>query len=82
LERAMEYARAVRAEELRLAAQVAAAPLYVKAGYRQVGRPFEEAGIEHVWMVREVVPLRRRLRHDAAAGRSTAAGSAGTDPGA
>jgi predicted GNAT family N-acyltransferase len=62
LERAMEYARGIRAEELRLAAQVAAVDLYAKAGYRQVGRPFQEAGIEHVWMVREVVPLRRGLR--------------------
>ena len=59
LGRAMEYAQAIRAEELRLAAQVAAVDLYRKAGYRPVGRPFEEAGIEHVWMVREVVPLRR-----------------------
>jgi predicted GNAT family N-acyltransferase len=59
LGRAMEYAQAIRAEELRLAAQVAAVDLYRKAGYRPVGRPFEEAGIEHVWMVREVVPVRR-----------------------
>lgn len=60
LARAMDYAVGVRAEELRLAAQVAAVDLYRKAGYRQVGRPFQEAGIEHVWMVREVVPPRRR----------------------
>ena len=59
LDRAMEYAQGIRAEELRLAAQVAAVDLYRKAGYRPVGQPFEEAGIEHVWMVREVVPVRR-----------------------
>jgi predicted GNAT family N-acyltransferase len=62
LDRAMEYAQGIRAEELRLAAQVAAEGLYRKAGYRPVGRPFTEAGIEHVWMVREVVPPRRRRR--------------------
>lgn len=59
LERAVEYAQGIRAEELRLAAQVAAADLYRKAGYREVGRRFQEAGIEHVWMVREVLPPRR-----------------------
>lgn len=59
LDRAMEYAQGIRAEELRLAAQVAASELYRKAGYRPVGRPFDEEGIEHVWMVREVVPPRR-----------------------
>lgn len=89
LERAMDYARGVRAEELRLAAQTAAADLYRKAGYRQVGRPFQEAGIEHVWMVREVVPLRRGLRRGATwtggrAGTTRSAGesSAGPGPGA
>lgn len=56
LERAHEYAQDQRAGELRLAAQQAAVALYLKAGYRQVGEPFEEAGIPHVWMVREVVP--------------------------
>ncbi|MGX6449515.1 GNAT family N-acetyltransferase [Patulibacter sp. S7RM1-6] len=58
LERAEEYARGVRAEELRLAAQVRAMGLYEKAGYRRVGETFPEAGIEHVWMVRDVVPPR------------------------
>jgi predicted GNAT family N-acyltransferase len=60
LERAYEYAQGVRAEELRLAAQTQAVGLYEKAGYRRVGEPFPEAGIEHVWMVREVLPPRRR----------------------
>lgn len=86
LERAMEYARGVRAEELRLAAQTAAADLYVKAGYRQVGRPFQEAGIEHVWMVREVVPLRRGVRRGAtwpggATGTARAPGRPARGPG-
>jgi predicted GNAT family N-acyltransferase len=58
LERAVEYAQGVRAEELRLAAQVAARGLYEKAGFRAVGRPFVEAGIEHVWMIKDVIPPR------------------------
>ncbi|WP_210491459.1 GNAT family N-acetyltransferase [Patulibacter sp. SYSU D01012] len=62
LERAEEYARGVRADELRLAAQVRAMALYEKAGYRPVGEPFPEAGIEHVWMVRDVVPARHGRR--------------------
>lgn len=60
LDRALEYAQGLRAEELRLAAQVAAVDLYRKSGYRPVGTVFQEAGIDHVWMVREVVPVRRR----------------------
>jgi predicted GNAT family N-acyltransferase len=60
LARAYEYAQGVRAEELRLAAQTQAVGLYEKAGYQRVGEPFEEAGIEHVWMVRVVLPPRRR----------------------
>ncbi len=58
LARADEYAQRQRAESLRLAAQTAAQRLYLKAGFRPVGEPFREAGIEHVWMVREVVPPR------------------------
>lgn len=58
LDRAMEYAQRQRADALKLAAQTAAQRLYLKAGFRPVGEPFDEAGIEHVWMVREVVPLR------------------------
>lgn len=57
LERAVDYAQHQRAGSLRLAAQVAASDLYRKAGFRPVGDPFDEAGIQHVWMVREVVPL-------------------------
>ena len=53
-----EYAQRQRADALRLAAQTHAQRLYVKAGFRPVGEPFDEAGIQHVWMVREVVPLR------------------------
>lgn len=86
LDRALEYARGVRAEELRLAAQTAAVDLYAKAGYRPVGRPFQEAGIEHVWMVREVVPLRRGARRGAArsggpAGTARGAGESSPGPG-
>lgn len=62
LERAGEYAQRQRVDSLRLAAQTAAQRLYVKAGFRPVGEPFDEAGIEHVWMVKEVVPLKLR-RH-------------------
>lgn len=81
LDRAMVYAQGIRAEELRLAAQVAAQALYVKAGYRPVGRPFTEAGIEHVWMVREVVPLRRR-RGPRSSSPAGTGGRRGSDPGA
>ncbi|MFA4928528.1 MAG: GNAT family N-acetyltransferase [Patulibacter sp.] len=58
LERAHDYAQRQRADTLRLAAQTAAQRLYAKSGFRPVGEPFDEAGIEHVWMVREVVPLK------------------------
>lgn len=64
LERAVEYAQHQRADTLRLAAQVAAIELYRKAGFRAIGEPFDEAGIQHVWMVREVVPpLPAHRRH-------------------
>lgn len=62
LDRAMEYAQRQRVDSLRLAAQTRAQRLYLKSGFRPVGEPFDEAGIEHVWMVREVVPLKPR-RH-------------------
>ncbi|HEX6995461.1 MAG TPA: GNAT family N-acetyltransferase [Gammaproteobacteria bacterium] len=35
-------------------AQVAAAPFYERLGYRRVGAVFEEAGIDHVRMVRSL----------------------------
>jgi predicted GNAT family N-acyltransferase len=35
-------------------AQISAAPFYTKLGYRVVGDSFEEAGIEHVRMEREL----------------------------
>jgi predicted GNAT family N-acyltransferase len=78
LARAMDYAQGLRAEELRLAAQVAAIDLYRKAGYRAVGRPFEEAGIEHVWMVREVVPPRRPHRRPTGVGGPPGSAPSGT----
>ncbi|MBF6621666.1 MAG: GNAT family N-acetyltransferase [Patulibacter sp.] len=62
LDRAMEYAQRQRVDALRLAAQTAAQRLYLKAGFRPVGEPFDEAGIEHVWMVREVVPRKPARR--------------------
>jgi predicted GNAT family N-acyltransferase len=62
LDRAMEYAQRQRADALKLAAQTAAQRLYLKAGFRPVGEPFDEAGIEHVWMVREVVPIKPARR--------------------
>lgn len=62
LDRAVEYAQDVRAEELRLAAQLSAASLYERAGFRRTSEPFDEPGtdIPHVWMAREVVPRRPR----------------------
>ncbi len=43
-------AAAAGARGLRLHAQTDARPIYDRAGYRPVGPPFEEEGIEHVTM--------------------------------
>lgn len=41
--------------EARLAAQLRAVALYEQAGFKAVSDVFEEAGIVHVWMRRELV---------------------------
>ncbi|MGE4427303.1 MAG: GNAT family N-acetyltransferase [Solirubrobacteraceae bacterium] len=69
LRRAEGYAQSLGAHELRLAAQVDAVGLYLAAGYEQQGEPFEEAGIAHVWMVRDVPPAPRPSRGSAAGDR-------------
>ena len=45
-----EWAREHGADRLMLSAQTYAADLYLAAGYIAVGRPYLEAGIEHVDM--------------------------------
>jgi predicted GNAT family N-acyltransferase len=50
LEIALARAREQGFERVRLAAQVVAAALYEQAGFAVESAPFQEAGIEHVWM--------------------------------
>jgi putative N-acetyltransferase (TIGR04045 family) len=47
---ALTRARARGCSSVRLAAQVEAVELYEKAGFAVESKPFEEAGIPHVWM--------------------------------
>jgi predicted GNAT family N-acyltransferase len=47
-------AREEGARTVRLAAQVVAIALYEQAGFVVTSEPFEEAGIAHVWMTREL----------------------------
>jgi predicted GNAT family N-acyltransferase len=51
---ALERAREEGCSRARLAAQLGAQPLYARAGFRVESAPFFEAGIEHVWMAREL----------------------------
>lgn len=50
LEIALARAREQGFERVRLAAQVVAVALYEQAGFAIESAPFQEAGIEHVWM--------------------------------
>ena len=50
LEIALARAREQGFERVRLAAQVVAIALYEQAGFAVESAPFQEAGIEHVWM--------------------------------
>ena len=50
LEVALDRAREQGFERVRLAAQVVAVALYEQAGFAVESAPFQEAGIEHVWM--------------------------------
>ena len=47
---ALEGAREQGCTHVRLAAQVAATSVYRRAGFSVESEPFQEAGIEHVWM--------------------------------
>ncbi len=50
-----------------LHAQARVADFYTRQGYRPIGEPDVEAGIEHVWMRRELLPGLRRVRDSDAA---------------
>jgi predicted GNAT family N-acyltransferase len=54
LREAAREAVSAGAERLRLHAQTAARPLYEQAGYHVVSEPFDEEGIEHVTMDRDL----------------------------
>jgi predicted GNAT family N-acyltransferase len=54
LDMALAVARERGCREARLAAQVQATGLYERAGFGVQSDPFEEAGIEHVWMGRSL----------------------------
>jgi ElaA protein len=42
-------------EQIRLAAQTYATALYEQAGYLAYGEPFPDAGIEHIWMSKQLL---------------------------
>ncbi len=54
LEMAVERAAAEGCTRARLAAQTQATRVYEGAGFAVESEPFQEAGIEHVWMGREL----------------------------
>ena len=54
LAEATRVARAARAERISLHAQTYAQDLYVRDGYELAGEPFEEEGIEHVAMEKQL----------------------------
>jgi predicted GNAT family N-acyltransferase len=51
-----EHARAAGATRMVLDAQVAAMPLYERAGYTGRGEPFDDAGIPHLTMDKPLAP--------------------------
>ena len=56
LQMAVEQARAEGCTRARLAAQMQATEVYSGVGFTVESEPFQEAGIEHVWMGRELAP--------------------------
>ncbi len=54
VEAALAEARARGASRARLASQLAVVPLYERAGFAVESGVFEDAGIPHVWMGREL----------------------------
>jgi predicted GNAT family N-acyltransferase len=65
LERAEHWGRERGARRMRLAAQTHACALYESVGYQRRGIPFDEAGLEHVRMERELAEGGRRAGTDA-----------------
>jgi putative N-acetyltransferase (TIGR04045 family) len=55
LEMALDRARALGCRRARLAAQVDAIELYRRVGFAVESEVFQEAGIDHVWMGRELI---------------------------
>ncbi|HEV3035881.1 MAG TPA: GNAT family N-acetyltransferase [Solirubrobacteraceae bacterium] len=56
LERALAQARERGCLRVRLASQLEARSVYERAGFAVESEPFEEAGIEHVWMGLRLTP--------------------------
>jgi putative N-acetyltransferase (TIGR04045 family) len=56
LELALSRARELGCVRVRLAAQLAATSVYRRAGFAVESEPFEEAGIQHVWMGQTLAP--------------------------
>ena len=49
-----EQSKLLGGEQIRLAAQTYATALYEQAGYVAYGDPFPDAGIEHIWMSKQL----------------------------
>jgi len=49
-----EQSKLLGGEQIRLAAQTYATALYEQAGYAAYGEPFPDAGIEHIWMSKQL----------------------------
>jgi predicted GNAT family N-acyltransferase len=49
-----QEARLLGGKQIRLAAQTYATVLYEQAGYLAYGEPFPDAGIEHIWMSKQL----------------------------
>jgi len=49
-----EQSKLLGGEQIRLAAQTYATALYEQAGYVAYGEPFPDAGIEHIWMSKQL----------------------------
>jgi putative N-acetyltransferase (TIGR04045 family) len=56
LELALSRARELGCVRARLAAQLTATSVYRRAGFAVESEPFEEAGIQHVWMGQALAP--------------------------
>ena len=56
IKKLIEFARSANGQTLTLSAQVTAAPFYRVHGFVEQGETYQEAGIEHRQMVRELQP--------------------------